>query len=70
LLLLYFRDRKKKKFVNDGGLDQNKKKIRTESGALISASYKSSAYPLIYMYSQAAIGLGWVKVFNNISVII
>ena len=37
-------DRKKKKFVNDGGLDQNKKKIRTESGALISASYKSSAY--------------------------
>lgn len=37
-------DRKKKKFVKDGGLDPKKKKIRTESGALISASFKSTAY--------------------------
>ncbi|VDI79682.1 Hypothetical predicted protein [Mytilus galloprovincialis] len=40
-------DRKKKKFVKDGGLDPKKKKIRTESGALISASFKSTAYPYI-----------------------
>ncbi|KAH3752967.1 hypothetical protein DPMN_187594 [Dreissena polymorpha] len=39
-------DRKKKKFVRDSGDDPKRKKIRTESGALISASYKSNVYPL------------------------
>ncbi|XP_061173182.1 ATP-dependent RNA helicase DDX54-like [Saccostrea echinata] len=37
-------DRKKKKFVSTNEQAANKKKIRTESGALISASYKSRAY--------------------------
>ncbi|KAH9508307.1 ATP-dependent RNA helicase ddx54 [Bulinus truncatus] len=37
-------DRKKKKFVTDSSVDQ-KKKIKTESGNWISASYKSNAYP-------------------------
>ncbi|XP_048728336.2 ATP-dependent RNA helicase DDX54-like [Ostrea edulis] len=37
-------DRKKKKFVSTIEQAANKKKIRTESGALISASYKSRAY--------------------------
>lgn len=37
-------DRKKKKFVQDSIQDPKKKKIRTESGAYISASYKSNAY--------------------------
>lgn len=37
-------DRKKKKFVTTNENAAGKKKIRTESGALISASYKSRAY--------------------------
>ncbi|XP_033727163.1 ATP-dependent RNA helicase DDX54-like [Pecten maximus] len=37
-------DRKKKKFVKDDNNDPKKKKIRTESGAWIPASYKSNAY--------------------------
>ena len=38
-------DRKKKKFVGEAGeSDPKKKKIRTESGALISASYSSGLY--------------------------
>ncbi|XP_060080406.1 ATP-dependent RNA helicase DDX54-like [Ylistrum balloti] len=37
-------DRKKKKFVRDDSNDPKKKKIRTESGAWIPASYKSNAY--------------------------
>uniref|UniRef100_T1IYN4 RNA helicase n=1 Tax=Strigamia maritima TaxID=126957 RepID=T1IYN4_STRMM len=37
-------DRKKKKFVNASGKDSNAKKIRTESGAWIPASYKSELY--------------------------
>ena len=36
-----YRDRKRKKFVGD---DSSEKKIRTESGYYIKASYKSSAY--------------------------
>ena len=40
----FFRDRKKKKFVRENE-DPKKKKIKTESGAWISASYKSNAYP-------------------------
>ncbi|KAK6185398.1 hypothetical protein SNE40_007642 [Patella caerulea] len=40
-------DRKRKRYVKDGGSnDPTKKKIRTESGAWIPASYKSSVYPL------------------------
>lgn len=43
--LNYFcRDRKKKKFVNDDQSDPKKKKIKTESGAWISASYKTDLY--------------------------
>ncbi|XP_067665938.1 ATP-dependent RNA helicase DDX54-like isoform X2 [Haliotis asinina] len=38
-------DRKKKKFVREEQ-DPKKKKIKTESGTWISASYKSNAYPL------------------------
>lgn len=45
LLVFTYRDRKKKKFVNTNEQAANKKKIRTESGALISSSYKSRAYP-------------------------
>uniref|UniRef100_A0A6G1SP84 RNA helicase n=1 Tax=Aceria tosichella TaxID=561515 RepID=A0A6G1SP84_9ACAR len=38
-------DRKKKKYVSSSGLDEKKpKKIKTESGALISASYSSGLY--------------------------
>ncbi|XP_052761501.1 ATP-dependent RNA helicase DDX54-like [Mya arenaria] len=37
-------DRKRKKFVRENSNDPRKKKIRTESGALIPASYKSHAY--------------------------
>eukprot|EP00105_Crassostrea_gigas_P027628 XP_011449018.1 PREDICTED: ATP-dependent RNA helicase DDX54 [Crassostrea gigas] len=37
-------DRKKKKFVTTNDNAAGKKKIRTESGAMISASYKSRAY--------------------------
>ncbi|XP_040272589.1 ATP-dependent RNA helicase DDX54 isoform X2 [Bufo bufo] len=36
-------DRKKKKFVGAGG-NENKKKIKTESGRVISSSYKSNIY--------------------------
>ena len=37
------RDRKRKKFVGDSGAEKQKK-IKTESGHYIKASYKSSAY--------------------------
>lgn len=37
-------DRKKKRFVREGTDDPKKKKIRTESGAWIPASYKSDVY--------------------------
>ena len=39
------RDRKKKKFVRESGRDEGKKKVKTESGTWISASYKSNLYP-------------------------
>ena len=42
----YFRDRKRKRFVGTSGQDPKKKKIKTESGTWIPASYKSNAYPL------------------------
>ncbi|XP_076307739.1 ATP-dependent RNA helicase DDX54 [Tachypleus tridentatus] len=37
-------DRRKKKFVKDMGIDPRKKKIKTESGVWIPASYKSTIY--------------------------
>ncbi|RUS77957.1 hypothetical protein EGW08_014266 [Elysia chlorotica] len=37
-------DRKKKRYVTEQNQDPNKKKIKTESGNWIQASYKSSAY--------------------------
>ncbi|XP_075686208.1 ATP-dependent RNA helicase DDX54 [Rhinoderma darwinii] len=37
-------DRKKKKFVGGGGGHDDKKKIRTESGRVISSSYKTNIY--------------------------
>ena len=43
---MFYRDRKKKKFIRVDTENSKKKKIRTESGAWISASYKSNAYPL------------------------
>jgi ATP-dependent RNA helicase DDX54/DBP10 len=39
-----FRDRKKKRFISNGNTEQTKKKIKTESGNWISASYKSDLY--------------------------
>ena len=38
------RDRKKKKFVQVDS-DQKNKRVKTESGAWISASYKTNMYP-------------------------
>ncbi len=37
-------DRKRKKYVLDHGHESRRKKVKTESGALISASYKSNLY--------------------------
>ena len=42
-MVLISRDRKRKKFVGDSGTEKQKK-IKTESGHYIKASYKSSAY--------------------------
>lgn len=41
---LPFRDRKKKRFVGQSG-QEDKKKIKTESGRYISSSYKRDLYP-------------------------
>lgn len=38
------RDRKKKRFVGQTG-QEDKKKVRTESGRYISSSYKNNLYP-------------------------
>lgn len=43
--LLIFRDRKLKKFVSDTG-DVSKKKIRTEDGTYLPATYKSGRYEI------------------------
>ncbi|GFO28949.1 ATP-dependent RNA helicase ddx54-like [Plakobranchus ocellatus] len=44
-------DRKRKKYVTETVQDPKKKKIKTESGNWIQASYKSSAYPyLCFIY--------------------
>lgn len=37
-------DRKRKRFIGGGGESQGKKKMKTESGAIIPASYKSNLY--------------------------
>ena len=39
-----FRDRKRKRFVGQTGKEANVKKIKTESGQWIAASYKSRSY--------------------------
>lgn len=41
----YFRDRKKKKFVREDNNEGKKKKVKTESGHWVKASYKSNLYP-------------------------
>lgn len=41
------RDRKKKRFVGETGNQGSNKKIKTESGQWINASYKSDAYGVI-----------------------
>lgn len=47
-------DRKKKKFVQEGGNDKTVKKIKTESGVWISASYKSDLYKQWQKKSKAS----------------
>ena len=42
----YSRDRKRKRFVGTDGQDPKRKKVKTESGTWIPASYKTNAYPL------------------------
>ena len=42
--LFLCRDRKRKRFVGETGREANMKKIRTESGRRIPASYQSQAY--------------------------
>lgn len=44
LSALSHRDRKKKRFVGQTG-QEDKKKVRTESGRYISSSYKNNLYP-------------------------
>ena len=44
-LCLCFRDRKRKRFVTDS--KEGVKKVKTESGNWIPASYKSNLYPLL-----------------------
>uniref|UniRef100_A0A8C4N3E1 DBP10 C-terminal domain-containing protein n=1 Tax=Eptatretus burgeri TaxID=7764 RepID=A0A8C4N3E1_EPTBU len=39
-----FRDRKRKRFVREGGSEDAKKKMKTESGHYIATSYKSNFY--------------------------
>ena len=41
---LLHRDRKRKRFVGETGREANMKKIKTESGRRIPASYKSQTY--------------------------
>lgn len=48
------RDRKKKRFVGQTG-QEDKKKVRTESGRYISSSYKNNLYPAM----GTAACLGW-----------
>ena len=41
--IIFYRDRKRKKFVNESGKERSKK-IKTESGTYIAASFKSNSY--------------------------
>lgn len=50
---LSHRDRKKKRFVGQTG-QEDKKKVRTESGRYISSSYKNNLYP-----ACVCCGEGW-----------
>jgi ATP-dependent RNA helicase DDX54/DBP10 len=43
-MFFFSRDRKKKKFVTVGQTDANTKKVKTESGQWIQASYKTDMY--------------------------
>ena len=43
-MLCVYRDRKRKRFVGQTGREANVKKIKTESGQRISASYKTQLY--------------------------
>lgn len=43
-LTFHIRDRKKKRFVNEDNGEAKKKKVKTESGIWIPASYKSDLY--------------------------
>ena len=45
--ICHFRDRKKKKFVTVGQTDAKTKKVKTESGQWIQASYKTDVYVLL-----------------------
>lgn len=54
---LPFRDRKKKRFVGQSG-QEDKKKIKTESGRYISSSYKRDLYPERLGCGGAGPGLG------------
>jgi len=45
-MLLSYRDRKRKRFVGESDTTK-KKKIKTESGNWIDATYKSGMYPSI-----------------------
>jgi len=47
-----YRDRKRKRFVGGGTETNKKKKIKTESGHWIDATYKSGMYPFFGCYEQ------------------
>ena len=48
IFFYYSRDRKKKKFITVGQNDAKTKKIKTESGQWIQASYKTNVYVLYF----------------------
>lgn len=47
------RDRKRKKFVGESE-KEGRKKVKTESGTWIAASYKSNAYPVTELNGRTA----------------
>lgn len=54
---VFSRDRKRKKFITESG-EGKAKKIKTESGNWIPASYKSNLYPFVFCYKiQELIGI-------------
>ena len=56
------RDRKRKRFVGTGGQDSKKKKVKTESGTWIPASYKSNAYPFEKLTKNSNIDIVCISV--------